>query len=1382
MKSALLLRRISLFPLLLFFSYSSFAQKQTKVEESRKRIMADKTVASVQFSDELKTPSLISFKPNTQNKATAAQSLKQYFELSASSQLQSVGTATITNNVMVERYRQFYRGVPVEHSAYIVVSKAGKTVSIAAESYPLTEAFSVAPALSAEGALSKALNFVQAKKYAWEGLEEDKKRVAGNALAISRLEVLKKMYYPKGDLVIAKDVYGDGQAKLAYKFDVYALEPLGRYKIYVDAQNGKILLRDAIIKHADKLKSKNEIDPGDQIANYKFYGFAIDQFFVPPTPPSSSVLGTAQTRYSGTREIYTTRITIPAGGTKPDPNNSSAVLQYSGVDPRVPVIGPVDVYILKDQTRGEGIETYDMNGIGGIPLSLPGLHDQALAFVDKDNIWINDASNGTSLEDLIRGADNAGVPPGTGPAGGGAEELNNDDIAIDAHWGAEMVYDYWIKRHSRASFDNKNSAIKSYVHYGPAYDNAFWNGSVMTYGDGSGAPAGFKPLVSLDVCGHEVGHGVCSFTSDLVYQGESGAMNEGLSDIWAAAVENFVDDSVKFSVTPTYQYFQIGEDIDPIPPHVGIRRMDNPKEKTDPDTYGGEFWRNPVCTPTLANDQCGVHTNSGVLNKWFYLVVMGPLQTTGNPAYMDDGVADKPRSVPAGPGSTPNFVANMGNNYGALPGFTGIGFEPAEDITYLMEQMLSPNATFADARAASILAAQTLYGICSQQERTVTNAWFGVGVGAAFGVCTAPLLSVNPATTLAGEGAPGYCPRYNDVKINANLTVPQNTPTTITFTVTGGTLGAHEYELINNATITYNALETGLKSSPILRIFDDAMFEPNETITLTANAPSVAYSNTFTILVRDNDSLPVIGGVVTLLKENFESTTEGSLPAGWAQIDKTAPSLEQWAVRTPPVAPGPTLPTWPSKRAIVEIITVPGQALYDQNSATQIILKTPLINAQGLDSLKLEFNFQAGGEPACSPACDYGKIMYSYDGTTFTPIFPEDSALYLQLNDIRYQYDIPQQLSNRQFYIGFLWNDDTNAGTSLSFTIDSVLITGQGKRIATDSLSGTSDPIASVAQEGNNRPSFLYSRYDGALLSKILDASNNLGCVRDTLIESGKGFVPFSGGLRSKKVHEIVPAQNPNSSYTLTLYYTNEELAGQTPTSLKLLKSNAPNIDASNASNSIIVQPIIEDQSAKGYWSYTFTFSEFSLFALVSPLVALPVDLVSFTAAKQGTAARLSWTSANETNFRNYEVERSADGVTYTVIGVVAATGGPGREQSYQFVDNAPHSGKNYYRLKMNNTNGTFKTSEVRTLNFTGNNAFTMSPNPAQNKITLQFDAVINNGTIRISNQQGQLVKQLRTTGALKTDINISELAAGVYVVEVISPTFRQLEKLVIRR
>ena len=125
------------------------------------------------------------------------------------------------------------------------------------------------------------------------------------------------------------------------------------------------------------------------------------------------------------------------------------------------------------------------------------------------------------------------------------------------HIGAQKWCMIIGRVHNRFSYDNKNGAIRSFVHYGPAYDNAFWNGSVMTYGDGSGTIAvGFRPLTSLDVCGHEIGHGVCSFTADLVYESESGAMNEGLSDIWAAGVERFVVVNVDPSLSGLQEFFR----------------------------------------------------------------------------------------------------------------------------------------------------------------------------------------------------------------------------------------------------------------------------------------------------------------------------------------------------------------------------------------------------------------------------------------------------------------------------------------------------------------------------------------------------------------------------------------------------------------------------------------------------------------------------------------------------------------------------------------------------------------------------------------------------------------------------------------------------------
>lgn len=713
--------------LLVLSLYTGTALYAQQPEELERNLRSNKQVAAFEMNKKLGSPSFISF--NKGAGATAQNDeniIRQNYGLKTrDEQLVLFATTTLKSGMEVRKYKLVYNGVPVEHSAYIVNIKDGEIASINSEAYRFGLGAPVQPALNEAAALQKALSFVNAKHYAWQSLEGDEQLAKANPDLIQKFSQMKQDLQPKGQLVFAKNVYGDGQARLAWKFDIYAAEPISRQYVYVDAETGKILLSDAIIKHSNKLNAAAQSNkektfkkipapariPGPLHANAMHPAPELQLPFM-----AASVLGTAQTRYIGTRNIYTTKVTVGLTGTT-DPNNGILPLTYSGIDPRLPVTS-ASVYILKDDTRGNGIETYDMNGVGGLPLSIPALQIAALAFTDIDNNWKNETGLLTR-QDLVRGLTSNGTI--------GADEAFNDDYAMDAHWGAEMVYDYWKNRHGRLSFDNNNGLIKNFVHFGPAYDNAFWDGATMTYGDGSGtslpvnATGNFRPLTSLDVCGHEIGHGVCSFTADLVYESESGAMNEGLSDIWGAAIENFVN-APPLSSDIAFQPFQIGEQISA--DNIGLRRMDNPKANGNPDTYGGTNWINPVCTPSLANDQCGVHTNSGVLNKYFYLVVNGPGATTGSPAFTDDGVSDNG-----------NIYAGTGSPIPAGE-FAGIGFLKAEAITYLMELNLTPNATYADARIAAINAAKLLYGACSQEVKTVTNAWYAVNVGGYYEGCS----------------------------------------------------------------------------------------------------------------------------------------------------------------------------------------------------------------------------------------------------------------------------------------------------------------------------------------------------------------------------------------------------------------------------------------------------------------------------------------------------------------------------------------------------------------------------------------------------------------------------------------------------------------------
>jgi Zn-dependent metalloprotease len=162
-----------------------------------------------------------------------------------------------------------------------------------------------------------------------------------------------------------------------------------------------------------------------------------------------------------------------------------------------------------------------------------------------------------------------------------ASEWNNankDNAALDAHWGAMMTYDYLKNKFNRNSYDNQNSPIIAYANAKYMTENAGWyfEEEYVEYGSGSSS---WQPVTSLDVVAHEITHGVTYSITSLIYSGESGALNESISDIIAACVEN----SVKPNSTNNWI---IAEEI----LSGGLRNMSNPKSKGHPDTYLKTNW------------------------------------------------------------------------------------------------------------------------------------------------------------------------------------------------------------------------------------------------------------------------------------------------------------------------------------------------------------------------------------------------------------------------------------------------------------------------------------------------------------------------------------------------------------------------------------------------------------------------------------------------------------------------------------------------------------------------------------------------------------------------------------------------------------------------
>lgn len=312
----------------------------------------------------------------------------------------------------------------------------------------------------------------------------------------------------------------------------------------------------------------------------------------------------------------------------------TAATGYSGTQTMTSNNAGGGVYNLQETGRGNGVRTFNCN--------------------NTTNYTNTDFTNGSSTWSL------AGV----------------DKYATDAHWGSEMTYDYYLNKHGRNSIDNAGFRLDSYVHYDNNYGNAFWDGQRMTYGDGS---SGNSPFTALDIAGHEITHGLTTFTADLVYQDESGALNESFSDIFGVSVE--------FVARPGNANWLMGEDLG-----FTIRNMSNPNANGDPDTYFGNNW-----AALGGGDNGGVHTNSGVQNFWFYLLTTGGTGTNDN-----------------------------ADNYTVA----GLGLDKAGEIAFRnLTVYLTTNSQYVDARFYAIQSTVDLFGACTPEVESVTNAWYAVGVG-----------------------------------------------------------------------------------------------------------------------------------------------------------------------------------------------------------------------------------------------------------------------------------------------------------------------------------------------------------------------------------------------------------------------------------------------------------------------------------------------------------------------------------------------------------------------------------------------------------------------------------------------------------------------------
>lgn len=314
----------------------------------------------------------------------------------------------------------------------------------------------------------------------------------------------------------------------------------------------------------------------------------------------------------------------------------------------------------------------------------------------KGNMTV-DMADGTSSMYLITSDNNV--------FGDGTQYVRFDDTttpngqtaAADAAWGLEKTWDYYKNIHGRSGIDGFGTSTINRVHYLPAaypggYDNAFWNDSCfcMTFGDGSGPEnGGLNTVTEIDVDGHEMSHGVTAATAGLIYDGESGGLNEANSDIHGTMVEFYASAGGTGSTIPnTGGNFTIGEQLAPSP----LRWMYKPSL----DGVSRDAW-----SPDLGN--LDVHYSSGPMNRAFYFLSQGAHPVSANDDY------------------TSTFLPD---------GMTGIGNDHAARIWYrALTVYMTPTSNYVAARTAALRSAADLYGQQSAEYRAVENAFAAINVG-----------------------------------------------------------------------------------------------------------------------------------------------------------------------------------------------------------------------------------------------------------------------------------------------------------------------------------------------------------------------------------------------------------------------------------------------------------------------------------------------------------------------------------------------------------------------------------------------------------------------------------------------------------------------------
>ncbi len=462
------------------------------------------------------------------------------------------------------------------------------------------------------------------------------------------------------------DVLTVVKTDLAPRFD-FAYKPLVELVVYPEKAN-RVLARKALVPE----KSLNAEDFVTEVKGYQLAYYIHTELENPGDTRHTDYLVNAQT--GAIIEKWDSLLSSNAIGTGKSQYNGTVSLNTNSVtsgfelrDLTRPVSGGNVIYNLDHSTAGTGT-----------------------LYTDPDNTW-GDGSN--FKED----------PEPTTSA-------NGQTAAVDAAYGLQATWDMYKNVFGRNGINGLGAPTYARVHYDSAFDNAFYSDQCMciTYGDGTK----LQTLTSLDVAAHEFSHGVCMTSAGLIYNKESGGLNEANSDIMGAMAEFYMRGANgKGSVIPdTGGTWTQGEQITTPAFPLKMRFLYKPSK----DGKSADAW-----SPTLQN--LNVHYSSGPMNRAFYFLSQGATKT-----------------------------GETSTSY--LPqGMTGIGNDKSAKIWFhALTNYMTPDTNYAAARIACIQAVRDLFPISGPEEIAVWNAFAGINVGSPW---TGP--DATPTVTVSENGDKG---------------------------------------------------------------------------------------------------------------------------------------------------------------------------------------------------------------------------------------------------------------------------------------------------------------------------------------------------------------------------------------------------------------------------------------------------------------------------------------------------------------------------------------------------------------------------------------------------------------------------------------------------